>query len=124
MILLVRGWSVRRTDTCGLLLPQWFATQTGLSRQRVESDNVFFGKYISFDDLVALEVLRETNNARRTSFGRVAPWANGRRNPGAGGTCAHDIRFKPIAKRNPDRSCRRFWAMETPRLGCRKIADG
>jgi hypothetical protein len=49
---------------------------------------------ITFYDLVALEDLRGPCNARWTSFGRVAPWANGRHNPGAGETCAHDIRFE------------------------------
>lgn len=63
---------MRRTDTHGLP-PQWFTTQTGLSRQRFETDRVFFGKYVNFDDLAALEDLRGTCNARWTSFGRAAP---------------------------------------------------
>jgi hypothetical protein len=54
IILFVHGWSVRHTDTYGDL-PRWLAAQTDADGRPFEVENVFLGKYISFDDTVAMD---------------------------------------------------------------------
>jgi hypothetical protein len=54
IILFVHGWSVRHTETYGDL-PRWLATQTDADGHRFKVENVFLGKYISFDDTVTVE---------------------------------------------------------------------
>lgn len=56
IIIFVHGWSVRHTDTYGEL-PRWIASQTDADGQRFKVENVFLGKYISFDDTVTVDDL-------------------------------------------------------------------
>ena len=69
IILFVHGWSVRHTETYGDL-PRWLATQTDADGRRFEVENVFLGKYISFDDTVTVDdIARALQHAIRQ--GRV-----------------------------------------------------
>jgi hypothetical protein len=54
IILFVHGWSVRHTETYGDL-PHWLAAQTDADGRQFKVENVFLGKYISFDDTVTLD---------------------------------------------------------------------
>src|SRR5881394_1297154 len=64
-VIFVHGWSVQNTDTYGEL-PAW------LQEQGVEHDvqNVYLGKYISFDDTVTVDdIARAFNNAVTEALG-------------------------------------------------------
>ena len=56
IILFVHGWSVRHTETYGEL-PRWLAAQTDADGRPFKVENVFLGKYISFDDTVTIDDL-------------------------------------------------------------------
>jgi len=67
-IIFVHGWSVRSTDTYGDL-PRWLATQRGPDGQKFKVENVFLGKYISFDDTVTLDdIARALDHALAAQF--------------------------------------------------------
>ena len=56
IIIFVHGWSVRHTETYGEF-PRWIASQSGADGQRFKVENVFLGKYISFEDTVTMDDL-------------------------------------------------------------------
>ncbi len=69
MVLFVHGWSVRHTDTYGQL-PAWLATQIGPDGERFSIEDVFLGKYISFDDAVTMDdIARALEFAVRDKLG-------------------------------------------------------
>jgi hypothetical protein len=67
-IIFVHGWSVRSTDTYGDL-PRWLAAQQGPDGQKFKVENVFLGKYISFDDTVTVDdIARALDHALTAQF--------------------------------------------------------
>jgi hypothetical protein len=68
-IIFVHGWSVRHTETYGDL-PRWLAAQQGPNGKTFKVENVFLGKYISFDDTVTLDdIARALDHALAEQFG-------------------------------------------------------
>lgn len=68
IIIFVHGWSVRSTDTYGDL-PRWLAAQQGPDGQKFKVENVFLGKYISFDDTVTVDdIARALDHALTAQF--------------------------------------------------------
>lgn len=65
-VIFVHGWSVRNTDTYGVL-PQYLKQ---LSGQNFTVDEIFLGKYVSFEDTVTMRDLsRAFEHALRDQFG-------------------------------------------------------
>ena len=54
IVLFVHGWSVTNTETYGEL-PRWLSQQTGPDGKPFTVDDVFLGKYISFEDTVTVD---------------------------------------------------------------------
>lgn len=53
-IVFIHGWSVTHTNTYGKL-PDWLASQMGPDGLPMATDDIFLGKYISFDDTVRVD---------------------------------------------------------------------
>ena len=69
IILFVHGWSVRHTDTYGDL-PRWLARQADADGKQFKVENVFLGKYISFDDAVTMDdIARALQHALEQQLG-------------------------------------------------------
>ena len=69
IVLFVHGWSVRHTDTYGEL-PAWLARQPGPDGRPFTVEDVFLGKYISFDDTVTVDdIARALESALQDQLG-------------------------------------------------------
>jgi hypothetical protein len=53
-VLFIHGWSVRDTATYGEL-PAWLGEQTGPDHSPIAVQNIYLGKYISFEDSVTVD---------------------------------------------------------------------
>ena len=54
IVIFVHGWSVTHTETYGEL-PRWLESQGASGGLNLQVDNIYLGRYISFDDTVTMD---------------------------------------------------------------------
>ncbi|AWN75105.1 phospholipase PlaB [Legionella anisa] len=65
IVIFVHGWSVTHTNTYGEL-PQWLESQSKDGKLNIQVGNIYLGRYISFDDTVAVDdIARAFDHAMR-----------------------------------------------------------
>lgn len=69
LVLFIHGWSVTHTDSYGEL-PAWLASQPGPDGQPMSTEDIYLGKYISFEDTVRVDdIARALEHAIQDKLG-------------------------------------------------------